>query len=86
MQRWRSGALSYLSECQVGNVPLDLYGAIRSGPAYLVAAYFRPRAFQESDVDLAPGAAAGLLARADRRGRGRLRTAAKWETRGRSLV
>ena len=82
-----SAALSYLSECQGGNtVPLDLYGATRSGPAYPVAAYFRPRAFHESDVDLAPGAAAGLLARAGRRSRGRLRTATKWETRGRSLV
>jgi hypothetical protein len=52
----RSVARGRNSDCQGDSTgPLGqagLYGATRSGPAYLAAAYFpRPRASHESDVD-----------------------------------
>jgi hypothetical protein len=67
------------SDCQGGSTgPLEqagLYGATRSGPAYLAAAYFPvPEPPTRATSMVAPGTAAGLLARADRHRRGHLRT------------
>jgi hypothetical protein len=61
--------------------PIDIVDRLRLLIPLEIAQVYclrRPRAFHESDLDLAPGAATGLLARTGRRGRGRDRTAAKW--------